>query len=141
MFIKGINYDTGFINERTTTHEPFDSAHVRIEMRVIRDELYCTAVRITGGDPDRLEIAASHAVDAGLDVWFCPFTNGLTQDELLAVLAGCAARAERLRGRGPEVVMLTGSELSLTTTGFLPGRTFQERVAFLADHARLRPVI
>ena len=141
MFIKGINYDTGFFNGHTTTHEPFDPDVVRSEMRVIRDELYCTAVRITGGDPDRLEIAASHAVDAGLDVWFCPFTNGLTQDELLALLAGCAARAERLRGRGPEVVMLTGSELSLTTTGFLPGRTFQERVAFLADPARLRPVI
>lgn len=89
-------------------------------MPVIRDELHCTAVRITGGAADRLEIAASHAVDAGLDVWFCPFTNGLTQDELLPLLADCATCAERMRGGGPEIVMLTGSELSITTTGFLP---------------------
>src|SRR5438067_3693733 len=97
MRAKGINYDTGFLNAGTRTHEPFDPEVVRREMRVIRDDLHCTAVRITGGDPDRLEIAATYAADAGLDVWFCPFTNGLTIDELLALLADCAERAERLQ--------------------------------------------
>ena len=98
---------------------------------VIRDDLHCTAVRVTGGDPDRLEIAAAHAADAGLEVWFCPFTNGLTQDALLALLADCAERAERLRRRGAEVVMLTGSELSLFTDGFFPGETLAERLALV----------
>jgi hypothetical protein len=37
-------------------------------MRVIHDDLHCTAVRITGGDPDRLEVAAQHAAEAGLEV-------------------------------------------------------------------------
>jgi hypothetical protein len=138
---KGITYDTGFLSAGTSTHEPFDPEVVRLEMRVIHDDLHCTAVRITGGDPDRLEIAAVHAVDAGLEVWFCPFTNGLTQDELLDLLADCADRAERLRRKGAEVVMLTGSEVSLFTLGFLPGETLAQRVALLADPLRLRSII
>src|SRR5678815_2160873 len=105
---RGINYDTGFLNAGTSTRESFDPDVVRREMRIIRDDLHCTAVRITGGDPDRLETAATHAADAGLAVWFCPFTNGLTQDALLTLLADCADRAERLRRRGAEVVLLTG---------------------------------
>jgi hypothetical protein len=141
MRARGINFDTGFLNAGTSTREPFDPEVVRREMRVIRDDLHCTAVRVTGGDPDRLEIAARHAVDAGLEVWFCPFTNGLTQEELLDLLADCAERAERLRRRGAEVVLLTGSEVSLFTLGFLPGETLAERLALVADPLRVRPLI
>ena len=141
MRAKGINYDTGFFNAGTSTREPFDPAIVRREMQVIRNDLHCTAVRITGGDPGRLEIAATHAAEAGLEVWFCPFTNGLTQDELLELLGDCAERAERLRRRGAAVVLLTGSELSLCPIGFLPGETLAERLALVADPARLRPLV
>ncbi|MGH7651092.1 MAG: hypothetical protein ACREMS_04550, partial [Gemmatimonadaceae bacterium] len=137
----GITYDTGFLSAGTTTHEPFDPEIVRREMRIIRDDLHCTAVRITGGDPDRLEIAAKHAAEAGLEIWFCPFTNGLTQQELLDLLADCAERAERLRRNGSEVVMFTGSELVILTLGFLPGETLEERLALIADPIRLRPMV
>src|SRR2546425_10980518 len=112
---KGITYDTGFLSAGTSTREPFDTEIVRREMRVIRDDLHCNAVRITGGNPDRLEIAAIHAADVGLEVWFSPFTNDLTTDELLALLADCGERAERLHHQGAEVVLLTGAELSLFT--------------------------
>jgi hypothetical protein len=138
---RGINYDTGFLNAGTSTRESFDPDVVRREMRIIRHDLHCTAVRITGGEPDRLETAATHAADAGLGAWFCPFTNGLTQDELLALLADCADRAERLRRRGAEVVLFTGSEVSLFTAGFLPGETIEERLALVADPLRVRPLI
>jgi hypothetical protein len=138
---KGINYDTGFFNAGTSTHEPFDPDVVRREMRIIREDLHCTAVRITGGDAERLMRTATLAVDAGLEVWLCPFTNGLTQDALLALLADCAERAERLRAKGAEVVMLTGSELSLFVTGFLPGDALADRLALIADPLRVRPLI
>ena len=138
---KGINFDTGFLSVGTTTREPFDPDVVRQEMRVISDDLHCTAVRITGGDPDRLEITARHAADAGLEVWFCPFTNGLTQDALLELLADCAERAERLRRSGAEVIFLTGSEVSLFTIGFFPGDTLEERLALIKDPVRVRTVI
>jgi hypothetical protein len=138
---KGITYDTGFLSSGTSTHEPFDPEVVRREMRIIHDDLHCNAVRVTGGYPDRLEIAATHAAAAGLEVWLSPFTNGLTQGELLALLARCAEHAERLRRNGAEVVMLTGSELSLFTVGFLPGETLEQRLALIADPLRLRPTI
>jgi hypothetical protein len=136
---RGITYDTGFLSAGTTTHEPFDPEIVRRDMRVIRDDVHCTAVRITGGDVDRLEISAQHAAEAGLEVWFCPFTNGLTQAELLDLLGDCAARAERLRRSGSEIVMFTGSELMMFTQGFLTGDTLEERLALIADPRRLRP--
>lgn len=138
---KGITYDTGFLSAGTSTHEPFDPELVRREMRIIHDDLHCNAVRITGGYADRLKIAATHAADAGLEVWLCPFTNGVTQDELLDLLADCAEHAERLRRNGAEVVLLTGSELSLFVVGFLPGETLEQRLALVADPIRLRPMI
>jgi len=141
MKTKGINFDTGFLNKGTSTRASFDPEVVRREMQIIRDDLHCTAVRITGGDPDRLEIAARLAADAGLEVWFCPFTNGLTQDELLALLADCAERAERIRESGAQVVMCTGSEVSLFTTGFFPGDTLEERFAVITDPMRVRAAV
>jgi len=138
---KGINFDTGLLSAGTTTREPFDPEIVRREMRVIRDDLHCTAVRITGGDPNRLEIAAEYAAEAGLEVWFCPFTNGLTRDALLELLADCANRAERIRRTGAEVVFLTGSEVSLFTQGFFPGETLEERLVLTADPLRVRAAI
>lgn len=134
----GITYDTGFINGGHTTRERFEPELVRRETRAIRDDLHCTAVRVTGGDPERLELAARFAGDAGLQVWFSPFTCGLSREELLDLLNDCAERAERLRRQGTDVVLLTGSELSLFTPGFLPGDTLEERSAALADPGRLR---
>jgi hypothetical protein len=138
---KGITYDTGFRSAGTSTREPFDPEIVRREMRIIREDLHCNAVRVTGGYPERLEVAARHAAEAGLEVWFCPFTNGLTSEELLKLLADCADRAERLRKRGAEVVFLTGSEVSLFTAGFLPGDSLEDRLALLVAPLRLRPLI
>jgi hypothetical protein len=99
MRFKGINYDTGFISAGTTTREPFDPQVVKREMQIIREDLHCDAVRVTGGYPERLELAAACAAEAGLEVWFCPFTNNLTGAEFLDLLADCADRAERLRQR------------------------------------------
>jgi hypothetical protein len=138
---RGITYDTGFFNAGTSTHEPFDPALVRREMQIIHGDLHCTAVRITGGDAARLKIAATLAAEAGLEVWLCPFVNDVSQDALLALLADCAAHAEGLRQHGAEVVMLTGSELSLFVIGFLPGDTLADRLPLIADPVRMRPHI
>ncbi|HZM75867.1 MAG TPA: hypothetical protein VFC19_09085 [Candidatus Limnocylindrales bacterium] len=102
----GINYDTGFVSAGSTTHEPVEPETVRRDMRVIREELHCDAVRVTGGVQDRLELAARFAAEAGLEVWYCPFTNGLDRDGLMAFVldgaeAGRAAAAQRGLGRVP----------------------------------------
>ncbi|MEU4835528.1 hypothetical protein [Streptosporangium sp. NPDC023615] len=137
----GVTYDTGFTNAGTTTHEPFDPAVVAKDMRIIRDDLHADAVRITGGVAGRLEVAARHAAAAGLEVWYCPFTNDLTVDELLAFLLDAAERAERIRREGANVRFLTGSEISIMTVGLMPGATLSERAAVIADPARVREVL
>jgi hypothetical protein len=43
---------------------------VAAEIRVIARELGCTAVRVTGGDPERIGVAARAAAAEGLEVWF-----------------------------------------------------------------------
>ena len=138
---KGISYDTGFFHRGASTHEPFDADIVRREMQIIRHDLHCNAVRITGGDPARLEIAATGASEAGLEIWFSPFTCDLAANAMLALLSDCAERAERLRQRGVEVVLVTGGELSLMNQGFLPGDTLVERIGLLATPERLREAL
>jgi hypothetical protein len=128
---KGISYETGWVRGGLVSRPDFDPAVVEREMRVIRDDLHCTAVRVVGGDPGRLELAAACAADLGLEVWFSPYPLELPAAEMLALFADCAERAERLRRRGAEVVFVTGAELSLMAPGFLPGDTLHERVRLL----------
>ena len=69
---KGINYDTGFFPGGKDSRPGFDPETARRELRIIAEDLHCTAVRISGGEPERLSIAARHAAEAGLEVWFAP---------------------------------------------------------------------
>lgn len=138
MRAKGINYDTGFFNKGASTREPFDLAEVRRELEIIRDDLHCNAVRITGGDAGRLDEAARIAAELGMEVWFAPFTCDLSEAEMLDLLADCAERAERIRTGGAAVVLVLGAEISLLNRGYMPGDTLGERVEILSDLPRLR---
>lgn len=128
---KGMTYDTGFVRRGGNSLKDFDPARVRRELSIIRDDLHCTAVQVVGGDPERLELAARHAAELGLEVWFSPYPLELTTDEILALFADCAERAERLRVGGAEVVFVTGVELSIMNQGFFEGDSTDERIAGL----------
>ncbi len=131
MRAKGISYDTGFVSGGAISREQFDPDVVARELRIIRDDLHCTAVRVMGGDPERLELAATYASDLGLEVWFSPYPLQLSSAEILSLFADCAERAERLRRRGAEVVFVAGAELSLKNKGFVPGVTEAVRLDLL----------
>lgn len=137
MRARGITYDTGFIHGEIS-RQSFDVGVVRRELTIIRDDLHCNAVRVLGGDPDRLETAATIAAELGLEVWFSPFVCDLTEAEMLDLLRDCAERAEGVRRTGAEVVFVAGGELTLTNHGFLPGDTIEQRIALLNDPATLR---
>jgi len=79
----------------------------------------CDANR--GGDPDRLERATRCAAELGLEVWFSPSPLELTPGGIVALFADCAARAERLRQAGAEIVLVAGVELTIMNRGFMPG--------------------
>ncbi|MET7334748.1 hypothetical protein [Nonomuraea sp. NPDC005650] len=133
MRAKGISYDTGFVRDGDVSRKRFDPDVVRRELSIIRDDLHCTAVRVIGGDPERLELAATYAADLGLEVWFSPYPLELTVEETLSLFTDCAERAERLRERGAEVVFVAGAELSLMNKGFLPGDTQEARLELLLN--------
>jgi hypothetical protein len=128
---KGINYDTGFSPGGRISREEFDADVVRREMQVIASELHCTAVRISGGEPERLSLAGELAAAAGLEVWFSPFPCELAAEQLAPLFADCADRAEHLRRTGTRVVLVTGCELTLFAAGFLPGDNVYQRIAGL----------
>lgn len=134
MRAKGMTYDTGFTVAGRISRRAFDPDVVKRELGIIRHDLHCTAVQVIGGDPDRLELAATYAAELGLEVWFSPYPLELTPDEIVPLLTDCAERAEWLRRTGAEVVFVTGVELSIMNRGFLPGDTLPERLGLLLDH-------
>ncbi|MHA6629387.1 hypothetical protein ACU61A_28455 [Pseudonocardia sichuanensis] len=131
MRAKGIAYDTGFVRNGAFARRHFDHDVVRRELEIIRDDLHCNAVQITGGDADRLEVAARIAADLGLEVWFSPYPLELAPDEIEGLLLDCAERAERIRATGAEVVFVAGVELSLMNRGFVTGEDVEERLGRL----------
>ncbi|WP_405840524.1 hypothetical protein OG528_21380 [Streptomyces platensis] len=94
MRARGINHDTGFLPGDDLSRKTFTAEAARRDLAVIAGELHCDAVRISGGDPERLGIATQCAADAGLEVWFAPFPVDLTPEEMLPFFADCAERAE-----------------------------------------------
>ncbi|GII54051.1 hypothetical protein Pth03_24400 [Planotetraspora thailandica] len=134
---KAINYDVGM---RATPDWPsrpvFDPAAVREEMRVIRHDLGCTAVRIFGEDLGRLTTAAESALDEGLEVWFSPDLHNSRPRAWLAALADAADAAERLRSRGP-VVFVVGRELTFFMRGLVLGRDAPARMRTFTSVPRL----
>jgi hypothetical protein len=135
---RGITYDTGLVFKGAISPEHLDLEAVGHELRIIRDDLHCNAVRIIGGDPERLELAARQAAHLGLETWFSPYPLELSTEELLSLFADCAERAERLREEGAEVVFVTGAELSLMNRGFLPGDSIDERLETLLGEPERR---
>ncbi|MFC0544057.1 hypothetical protein [Kutzneria chonburiensis] len=128
MRARGINYDTGFTPGGKLSRIGFEPDEVRREMRMIVEDLHCTAVRITGFDPERIGVAAGIAAELGLEVWFAPFPCDLTADEMLPLFVDCASRAEALRVGGASVVLVLGCEMSLFAQGFLPGDNVYSRI-------------
>ncbi|HSZ41851.1 MAG TPA: hypothetical protein VK817_17990 [Trebonia sp.] len=129
---KGINYDVGFMPGKSSRPD-FDPAVVAAEMRVIARELGCTAVRISGADPERIDVAARAAAAEGLEIWFSPFPVEEPAASMLSLFRDCADRAERLRRDGATVVLVIGCELTLFNPGYFPGTLFYDRIRRLAQ--------
>ncbi|TDD06779.1 hypothetical protein E1292_14540 [Nonomuraea deserti] len=125
---RGINYDTGFLPGDDLSRRSFDLEDVERDMRTIARDLHCDSVRISGRDPGRITAAAERAVAAGLEVWFTPFPVDLTEDEMSALFAESAERAEALRRAGGDVVLVTGCEITAFGHGFIEGAAYRDRL-------------
>ena len=130
---KGILYDVGSTYAPGQhTRERWRTEVVDEEMRVIGEDLHCTAVTVFGEDPTRLEEAARLALERGLFVWLQPRLVDAAPAELVSLLDRTAQAAERLHRKHPARVGLNvGCELSLFVSGILPGRDFSRRTRAL----------
>jgi hypothetical protein len=126
---KGVCYDVG-IYMAFNWRPHFDGDQVHRELQIIKDDLHCNAVKITGTDLGRLSLAARHAVGCGLEAWFCPTIIDRSPEETLRYLGLAAKAAEEVRGRGKDsVVFMAGGESTLFMRGILDGKNFMARLA------------
>ena len=130
----GVNYDTGQLVNGRSTRSTFDGDVARRELEIIASDLHANAVRVIGDDPQRLAAAGGYALDAGLELWFAPTAYDIEPDTLVEHLLECAHRAEQLRrSSGSEVVLVLGSEISVSCSGFIPGKGLAGRLATMTD--------
>lgn len=129
MNYKGINYDIGTKTlTGRITRETFDIVDVAKELEIIRNELHCNAIRISGLDIDRISITAEIALKLGLTVWFSPALHYDNRENTLRYIVEGAVAAEKLRLKYANIIYVTGCELSLFTAGFIKGETGEQRV-------------
>lgn len=130
---KGINYDVGtFFTQGRSSRPIFDRGIVRREIEIIKNDLHCNAIRISGQEIERLVFAAEVASEQGLEVWFSPCFIDANETKLLSYLTTCAQAAEQIRQQYPSVVFVVGCELTLFMPGILDGATSRERISSLS---------
>jgi len=126
---KGINYDVGIEFFKEYMSRPsFDPKIAHREIEIIKNDLHCNAIRISGTDIDRLMVTAEDALKQGLEVWLSPHMHDKSPDETLAYMVQCAERAEALRKQWPNLVLIVGCELTWFMDGILKGDSYEQRL-------------
>jgi hypothetical protein len=127
---KGINYDVGTFTrgKGSSSRDQFDPKIVKCEIEIIKNDLHCNAIRISGQDLERLEMAAEFAIEQGLEVWFSPAFIDASEQETIQYFAECAKRAEKLRKRSASIIFVAGCELTFFMKGLVLGETSFDRI-------------
>ena len=126
---RGMNYDVGSELGGFVSRPHFEREVVHRELEIIKQDLHCNAVRISGLDINRLMVTAEDALKQGLEVWLSPQMTEHGKPETLEYIMHCATAAERLRQSWPHLVFILGSELTLFMQGIIEGQTLFERLA------------
>ena len=96
---------------------------------IIKNDLHCNAVSISARDVGRIVIAATAALEQGLEVWLSPSLWDKSENETVAYLAKAAGPFEALRKKWPDKVVLSVSgESTLFMQGILPGKNIVQRL-------------
>lgn len=129
MLLRGINYDIGTpFRKDELSRLDFDENTIRKEIEIIKNELKCNAIRISGYDIQRLSKASEFALEEGLQVWFSPAYPDATQQQAIDYLTDCAIAAEKLREKYDDIIFIVGCEYSLFLKGFFKGDTLYDRI-------------
>ncbi|QQK80827.1 abortive phage infection protein [Salicibibacter cibi] len=136
---KGVNYDTGTNFSPDSLTREWLERLMEQEIRAIRDQLHCTSIQIYGTDVDRLIACAKTALENGLHVWLQPRLVEGNQEETLAHLSEVARATEQLRKKYKRIDLNLGCELSIFSSGMIPGNNYAERASKLSTMWWLLP--
>lgn len=138
MRVRGIHYDIGTTTlEGASTRPILEADSIDRELADIARALNASAVRITGGDLDRMAAAGRAAVGLGLEAWLSPMLPNADPPTTLGAIERTAAIGEALRQAGGTVVLVVGCELSAFMSGLIPGDDQAARLQLLTDLPRL----
>jgi len=132
---KGVTYDVGTeYTPNNFSRVNFDSATVNADMKAIKNDLHCNAVRIYGKELERLSLASAAALENGLNVWLSPRLIDGTIEETLAYIKDVANKFQSLKEKFPnrEMVFIIGGEMTIDTKGFIKGNSIHERIKILS---------
>src|SRR5579863_931793 len=136
---KGVNYDVGTVMGGNWRPD-YNPQSVERELEIIKNDLHCNAVGISGKDIGRVMLTAEAALSQGLEVRLNPadLTNK-PPESTLAYITEAAKATQPLHERYPgKVVFSVGGEFTLLMQGIVPGKTFMQRLqtAFSADYIK-----
>jgi hypothetical protein len=138
----GIHYDVGTTTlEGGTTRPLLPVDTIERELDDIAIGLHANAVRVTGGDVERIATAARLAAGKGLEAWLTPMLPNADAATTLRAVEAAARAGQDLLDGGHRCTLIVGCELSVFMHGILPGATHGERMGLLVDPARLMVAI
>lgn len=137
MKIKGMNYDIGIefaYGNPNSRNNIWNKEAFKRDLEIIRDELHCNALRLSGTDVQDMIEGTEMVLKAGLDCWVSPHYIDAPLDDVEQKTLATAAGVEPLRAKYPdnEVVIIYGCEMHHFAP-FLPGNNFTERVNCLSN--------
>jgi hypothetical protein len=125
---KGVCYDVGAVMA-FNWRPHFDPKVVHREIEIIKTDLHCNAIRISGLSIERLMTSAEDALDQGLEVWLSPLMWDKSPEQTLAYIVKAGKAAESLRQNyGGKLVFSVGSELTLFMQGIVKGKYLTTRI-------------
>ena len=126
---RGINYDIGIaFNEKYHSRPKFGIEVVKRELEIIKTDLHCNAIRISGTDIGRLTTTAEVALKLGFEVWLSPHLHDKDEQHTLDYTVKCAIAAEHLRLQHSKLIFIVGCELTFFMNGILKGKNVFERL-------------
>jgi hypothetical protein len=128
MKTKGVNYDVGTVMG-VNWRPDYDPKVVQRELEIIKNDLHCNAVGISGKDIGRVLRTAEAAIGQGLEAWLNPSDwSDKPPASTLAYITEAARAAQPLHERHPgKVVFSIRSEFTLFMQGIIPGKTLRQR--------------
>ena len=126
--LKGVNYDVGSVMGGNWRPD-YNPKTVHRELEIIKNDLHCNALGITGLDIRRLIDTAADALDQGFTVWLTPCLWNKSPAETLDYKIKAAVEANKLIEKWSDrLVFSVGGELTLFMQGIVEGSDVMTRI-------------